>query len=324
MAILFDDRSGRSSRNTGWERYSRLLLNELKGALVPAEVSADGVTRRLFTDWVSLPLRSRTAEAAHFPTFPPSDVMRRRCIYTLHDLTWWKYPESASRMGRIYYRPLAERALKRCHVITVSETVRTELIADMGLTPTQVTATPLGVVPLPVPEAPEVRERPYFLAVGTLEPRKNFQRLVRAYLQSGLSTEYELVVVGRLGWSSPPENVTWLGSVSDAHLAALYAGARAFFSPSLYEGFGLPVLEALSSGIQVFCSDIPVYREVAGPHAEYFDPLDVEAMAQAIIESFRSERISAWERRAWLSRFTWQKTAERTLEAYAAAGVTGI
>ena len=322
----FDDRSALSPRTTGWERYARQLLAALGHEVRPLGVHADTITRRLLTDWYAVPRAVRAPEPIHFPTFPPAPSVLRRTqvVYTLHDLTWWKYPKTASRLGRHYYRPLAEQAVRRTTVITPSAAVRNEAIDRFDLDPARVHAIHLGATPLPEVE-PEHRTKPYLLTVGTLEPRKNLDRLVAAYEASGLTSDVDLVVVGRIAWGPQIAGAAVLGSVDDQRLSALYSGASAVVIPSLYEGFGLPVIEALSRGVRVHCSDIAAFREVAGERAAYFDQTDVEAIAaslrDAITATDTDEARAA--RQVWAAKFTWQRCAEETLTIYRKASGGG-
>jgi len=159
------------------------------------------------------------------------------------------------------------------------------------------------------------RTRPYFLAVGTLEPRKNLERLVEAFVQSGVSDTHDLVLVGRAGWGPALPHVEVISGLDDAALAAAYAGATAVVLPSLYEGFGLPVVEAMKLGVHVVCSDLPVLREVSGGHAQYVDPLDVASIAAGLRAATTASLPSAaadWARSTW----RWERTVEMLSDLY--------
>lgn len=318
--ILFDARSGASRRTSGWERYAR----ELGRHLAPAPdvhvwaPATNSLRDRLASDWLGLPRQARGASVVHTPTFPPAPVLRGvEIVFTLHDLTWWRYPETATRLGRTYYRPLTERVLERATVVTHSSSVREEAIEHFGLAEDRVSVVAPGVTPLPL-SPPARRERPYVLAVATLEPRKNLTRLAEAYEASGLPGEVDLVVIGRSAWGSAPRGVQLLGAVTDRELAAHYAGAVGLVCPSLYEGFGLPVVEAMAARLPVACSDIPVFREVAAEHAVYFDPREVDSIALAL-KALASGNPSAAQldaAAAHASQFTWDAAANQLLVVY--------
>ena len=317
--VGFDDRSLNTVRMTGWERYCKSLFAALGSNYDLRVPNASGLTlrERFVTDWRDLPRFSHGPDLMHFPTFPPTPLVRGRVVYTVHDLTWWRYPQYSTWMGRTYYRRLAESAIRRSHIITVSNAIADELHQEFKVPRDDISVTPLGSS-LEPSVSPHRGAKAYLLAVGTIEPRKNLNRLVEAYRLSGLASTHDLIIVGRLGWSAAPAGVDVRTGVDDRALSALYTGAHAVVAPSLYEGFGLPVLEGLACGASVVCSDIPAFREVAGSAANYFDPLDVEGMAAALHAApSRAQVEKASLARASL--FSWENTAARTVEAYVRA-----
>jgi glycosyltransferase involved in cell wall biosynthesis len=189
-------------------------------------------------------------------------------------------------------------------------------------------ALPMHAADLNAAEATALPSPGFVLAVGTLEPRKNLPRLVEAYrtLDADLQTRHPLVVVGALGWEtgqtltalrSLGDRCTMLGFVSDAALAELYRRCAVFCYPSLGEGFGLPVLEAMAAGAPVITSNVSSLPEVGGSAAEYVDPHDVASMATALRRVLCDESRRAQLSRAGLERageFSWASFAERTLE----------
>lgn len=316
---LFDARSAAWQRTTGWERYARELARRLADD-PEVEVRVAGSEKlpdRLWQDLAATPRATRRARVAHFPSLPPAPWARahRAVVYTLHDLTWWRWRQTASRMGKHYYARLASTAAhSRAHLVVDAEAVRQEVIEYFGRSPDSVTVVPLGVE---LPPAADVapRRRPYLLAVGTSEPRKNLQRLVQAYELSGLSETHDLLLIGRAGWGSPPPGVLIESGYDDAELVAAYRDATAVVLPSLYEGFGLPAVEAMQLGTPVICSDIPVLREVTGGHAVYVDPTDVEAIAAALRSSpslSSPAGAAAWAR----ATFCWDRAAAQLTALY--------
>lgn len=331
MTVFFDNRSALLNRSTGWERYARELHAALSTAtanIAACDTAAESLPARLRSDWVDVPLRVRSTNVSHFPSFPPSWASRRagkHIIYTLHDLTWWRHPELASLGGRHYYRRLATHAARFADVLVVdSNAVRAEALEYFQLDPDRVVTVYPGVR-RPEVVRPEVRARPYLLAVGTLEPRKNLQRLVRAYEQSDLRRDFDLLVVGRSGWGHALVGAEILADVADDRLWALYAGASAVVAPSFYEGFGLPPVEAFSVGTPVACSDIPVFREVTGGLAHYFDPVAEDDMVAAILQAVSLDRVATSRQLgAVAERYTWGEAASRLLDLYRAGGATGL
>jgi glycosyltransferase involved in cell wall biosynthesis len=205
-----------------------------------------------------------------------------------------------------------------------------------------VTATALGVAsswsatPAPDRSWLSARQLPedYIVAVGTLEPRKNLQALVDAFTRLVHSDPAapDLVLVGPAGWGAAldtgrvPGRVHLTGFLVDEDLQRVVAGSRGLAFPSLYEGFGLPPLEALACGRPVVVSDLPVMREVLGGHAAYVPLGDLDALAAALEQLPRAaedDHDAVAARRQHASGFTWSRCAERTRSAYEAAGVAG-
>ena len=316
--ILIDGRSAFSGRTSGWERYTQELVRGLAGDddVVVHRAGGRSFASRVVGDAVVLPARSRRFSLTHFPSFPPAPWSGAGLlVYTLYDLTWWRYPETASRGGRYYYRRLAEKAVQRADlVLTISETVALEIQDHFGLTADRVRATPLGSS-LPAGAARFHGERPYLLAVGSVEPRKNLDRLLEAYGRSAVRHTHDLLLVGRSAWGQLPAGARLVQGVDDETLAGMYVGADAVVAVSLYEGFGLPLVEGLAAGTKLVCSDIPVFHEVAGSAAVYVDPLNVDSIAHAL-DVVVHEPDLAGEHRRRAQEMTWDKTIASVRAAY--------
>lgn len=264
-------------------------------------------------------------------TAPPSGRTPR--IVTVHDLAFEICPERAPAGLRRYLQGVVPHQVATAtRVIAVSETTRVDLIERYGVEPAKVAVAPNGVEerffsaqPLTADERISLGlPEQYILTVGTLEPRKNHVTLFRAVEILGSGFDYPLVVAGRPGWETAPilnaaaplvqaGRVRLLDYVPERLLPGLYAGARCLVYPSWYEGFGLPVLEALAAGIPVVASTAPALKEVAGACARYVDPASAEEIAQAIIEAVRDsertpDRIEARQRRA--RRYTWEAAGQ--------------
>ena len=276
-----------------------------------------GRGRRLLADWSTVPLQAlrKPTSVRHFPTFPPTGSINQRTLWTVHDLTWWLHSETSSRLGRRYYPILGNRALGRCTIVTVTNSVREEIIDHFGIPAERVHVVYPGATNL-IPAPAAKREKPYILTVGTLEPRKNLKRLVDGFRSSEISSDYELVIVGRMGWGSMPKGVSVLTGVSDTTLSSLYAGATAFVLASLYEGFGLPLVEAASYGLPIACSDIQVFHEVISAcnlEATYFDPTKIDSISHALSASASQVRVG---QPGGLVLRTWDKVATEMLDLY--------
>jgi glycosyltransferase involved in cell wall biosynthesis len=241
----------------------------------------------------------------------------------------------AARIERATIRPALRRAAA---LVCISEATRADLVARYPAVAAKAHVTPLAAepafaAPVTTPGHPSL-DRPYVLAVGTLEPRKNLERLIGAWrrLPVPLRDKHTLALVGPRGWdderilaAARGADVRLLGRVSDAELRALYAGCAAFAYPSLYEGFGLPVLEAMAAGAPVVTSSVSSLPEVAGDAALLVDPRDEAAIAGALERVLTDPALADDLRargRARAAEFSWERTARATfaLLASLAAG----
>jgi glycosyltransferase involved in cell wall biosynthesis len=248
-------------------------------------------------------------DVLHCTTFRGPTRARVPTVLTVHDLAILRYPETFPRWHRLYGRTGLERTLRAAEaVVAVSEFTRDEVVELVGVPAERIRVVQNGVDAVFTPEGPAAGGE-YVLAVATLEPRKNLGRAVEAARRAGI----ELRVVGARGWGDV-EVPGWVGELPDSELAALYRGARAVLYPSLYEGFGLPVLEAMACGAPVVTSSGTSTEEVAGGAAVLADPLDVDSIAAALAEALhrRDELVALGLERA--RAFTWDAAAD-ALEA---------
>jgi len=253
---------------------------------------------------------------------PPS---KAPLVSTLHDVAWRHRPDHFTRHGvRVFERSLSE-VRRRADLVLCPSTV-TMLDAERAGIPTErLRLVPWGVEAVEVTESEKtaVRDRyalprDFLLFVGTVEPRKNLSRLVEALDRA--SCDLPLVVAGSQGWGDsgvrPSSNVQFIGFVSDTELPALYASATAFCYPSEREGFGMPVLEAMSYGTPVVTSMGTSTEEVAGGAAILVDPFEVDDIARGIDEALsRRDELSIWGLRQ-AARRHWSETARLTASAY--------
>lgn len=258
-------------------------------------------------------------------------IRRMRVVTTVHDLGFLHFPAAHTWSQNLYLRLSTYWATRAAHtIIAISQATADDLVAYTGVDPARVVVIPHGVSPRFHPDTPIAQqETRYFLYVGTLQPRKNLMRLIHAFAQAQCHPQTRLLIAGRKGWLSEPleheiarlglhGRVQLLGYVADEQLPGLLAGARAFVFPSLYEGFGMPVLEAMASGAPVLCSNTSALPEVAGDAALLVDPLDVDAMAVQLTRLDQDDQLYAELRQRGLAharQFSWQACAYATIRA---------
>ena len=282
--------------------------------------------------------------ATHY-VIPP--LARARAVVTIHDIIHVLYPQFLpNRAALVYARVMIRRALNRAdRILTVSYNTKRDLVDYFGIAPARVEVVYNGVPSRFRPDLPrEERERvgakyqlprPYLLFLGGEKPHKNVRNVLRAFAQARRerALPHTLVLAGPM-----PKNrsrveaiisaleldsrVCRPGIVPEEDLPGLYAGADAFLYPTLYEGFGLPVVESMASGVPVLTSSTSALQEIAGGYALLVDPMDVDAIAKGIAQlatdpARRAELIELGKRRA--RDFSWDRAAERTLQIYAEA-----
>lgn len=289
-------------------------------------------------------LRRRPVDLLHVqytaPPFAPCPV-----VTTIHDLSFEHLPETFKRRSWMQMR-LTVRLTARAsaHVITDSDYSREDILRTYGLPPERVTTTPLAASSRykPVEDAAEiqrVREQygikgNYILAVGSIQPRKNIPRLIKAYAlllqERSLDPMPKLVVAGKHAWlyeetlrtaesSSVRDSIIFTGYVPETDLPALYTDADCFVYPSYFEGFGIPLLEAMRCGTPTITSDRTCFPEVVGDAGLMIDPFDERAIASAIVRLLSDTRLRSELRAKGLKRallFDWRETARLTLAVY--------
>jgi glycosyltransferase involved in cell wall biosynthesis len=291
----------------GTARYLRGLLAHLD---VPVERVAFPATSRLRTvaaDALWYPrLRADGVDVLHCPTFRGPFASAVPLVVTVHDLAVLRHPDWFNRWTRTYSRIAVPRVIRAAaRVIAVSEFTRSELEQLLGVPAAKIRVVRNGVDDVFTPDGPQA-DGDYVLAVGTLEPRKNMLRIAAA-------VEGELRVAGTQGWGGVelPPNVIWLGEVDDEELARQYRGARCLVYASLYEGFGLPVAEALACGCPVVTTRASAMQEIAGANATYVDAEDVQSIRDGIARAFTPEpaRVASWQEVAAATRAIYEELA---------------
>ena len=262
---------------------------------------------------LALPRAARDADVLHCPTFRAPFRSRIPLVVTVLDLAVLRHPEFFNRWNRTYSRVAVSRVVRAARrLIAISEFTKRELVELLAVDPARVTVIPVPPRGTLSPDG-ECSPGDYVLAVTTLEPRKNLSRAAEAARIAGV----ELRVVGARGWGDVAlDGVRWLGEVDDTELARLYRGARAVVYPSLYEGFGIPILEAMACGTPVVTAAGGATEEVAGGAAVLVDALDPAAIADGLD---RADRRRDELRARGLERarsFSWDAVADATVAVY--------
>lgn len=253
-------------------------------------------------------------------------------VVTVHDLAFLDNPSHFTKRGMSFFRRGLELALRDADLVLCPSEVTRRACETAGFAPEKVRVIPHGIDATPAPEDDIERvkktyslERPYVLWAGTVEPRKNLPRLLAAFRQ--LDGDLDLVLAGPKGWNEDLDElvgdlggkVKWLGFVGGSDLAALYAAARVFCFPSLLEGFGLPVLEAMAQGTPVVTSRGTSTEEVARDVGVLVDARSEDSIAEGLARVLEDEALAktlADAGRARAHQYSWARAAELTMEAY--------
>jgi glycosyltransferase involved in cell wall biosynthesis len=278
------------------------------------------------------------------PPFAPCPV-----VTTVHDLAFEHLPETFNRRSWMQMRLTVRRTARRAaHIITVSDYSRDDIIRTYKIPPERITVTheaaPSNFAPLKDPaELERIRDRygisrNYVLSLSSIQPRKNLVRLIDAYTQlrrvNPDDTFPQLVLAGKRGWleretlraaeqSALSKDILFTGYVPDHDLTGLYSGALCFVYPSYFEGFGLPLVEAMQCGVPVIAGNLTSVPEVVGDAGLTFDPFNTDELANAIKRLVDNPTLCAALRQKGLERaktFSWQSTARETLRVYEQVG----
>jgi glycosyltransferase involved in cell wall biosynthesis len=333
----------------------RLFTAGYKSATLPASPGQNFTWHpsRLNTEWLArlwhrarLPLRIERwvgeIDLLHAPDFTLPPVRKgTRTILTVHDLSFVRAPETATPGLRAYLNQVVPRSVARAdHILADSEATRQDLIDLYDTDPAKIDVLYSGVEARfrPIDETEVLQmvrgkygigNDPYLFSVGTVQPRKNYARLAEA-LHRLDRPDLKLVIAGGKGWLNDDlyrtvqtlgmeEQVQFLGFADDADLPALYNGAEVFAYPALYEGFGLPPLEAMACGTPVVTANVSSLPEVVGEAGLAVDPTDVDAITSALERALDDDNLRAGLRERGLARarlFTWEQAAVQLLDHY--------
>jgi len=300
----------------GWGRYARELIGHLPPDLETRVFEHGDIGPEVWFEQVTLPRALRRERAALVHATNCFLPLRRPCpgVVTIHDLAFEAHPGDFARTTGAKYRFFAPRAARGAErVICDSAFTAGDLVRRYGVDPGCIRVVPLAPS-LPIGAAPLPGGEPYLLAVGDLRAKKNLRRLVEAW--TGLRTGHRLVLAGLGELQGLPAAVEAVGYLDDERLDALMRGADVVVHPSLYEGFGLVVLEAMARGVPVAAADATALPETGGDAAVYFDPLDAGSMARAIREALDARADLAARGRDRAAQFSWRRTADETAAVY--------
>lgn len=271
----------------------------------------------------------------NFATWPT--IKSRHSATVIHDLTYIYHPEVVESKNLAHLKRVVPRSIKKADfIITVSESVKAELVKEFNLNPENCIVTPIPPDQsfFEVSSKERIEEvkskyainKEYIYFIGNLEPRKNLKTLIEAYqlLPQETKDTYTLVLAGGKGWKTESTQVAidnaikagadikHIGFIDQEDSPTLYQGASLFVMPSLYEGFGMPILEAMASGTRVVASNIPVLKEVGSTYATYTDPTP-ESFKDAILETLNSNPISREKLQENVHRYSWADNVEKIL-----------
>ena len=319
---------------TNLETGADLVPRQANFQWKPQAVHARVRPARILWEQTILPLEASRyrIEVLFNPGFTAPILAPCPSITVFHDLQHKRHPEHFRWFDLPFWRLLLWASAHRSRqLIAVSGATREDLLRFYRLGAERIAVISHGVEPAFF-ALNRTRIEPYVLCVSTLHPHKNLDRLIQAYARR--KRDFRLVIAGMRGFHAPTldaliadlgvaDSVQLTGWVQREELYALYEHARAFIYPSTFEGFGMPLPEAMAAGLPVACSAIPALREVAGDAALFFDPLDerdIEAALERIVtdETLRRKLADAGPERA--REFTWERAAERTLQVLGASG----
>lgn len=350
MIFIDASRYSNTAHRTGVENYSYFLINELVKQAPEAITLVSPRAIDLPVEQIIIPfprlwtqvrlswevLRNKKINNLFIPSHLMPLIHPKNTIITLHDVAFKRFPEAYGFLSRWYLNWGTRRAVRRArHIIVPSETTKKDLIQFYKADPNKITVIPLGFAPPEITlnetdienalEEYHLKSRHYFLFVGRIETKKNLVTLIRAF--EGIRDKHphlKLVLAGKLGVggeaivkSIKDPNIIITGYLSEKTKWSLMANTLAFVFPSLFEGFGLPLLEAMAAGVPIIASRLRTSYEIAKDNALFFEPKDVQTLARHL--KTLAEQKDWWphliqNHEATLANYTWERCAEETMK----------
>jgi glycosyltransferase involved in cell wall biosynthesis len=307
----------------------------------PAAFDTMSPAKRILWEQMIQPFQLGDTDLYHAGAFVAPYLLNKPMIVTVYDLTFMRYPERLSTARRLYLQAFTETTCQRAkRILAISQSSKQDLIDLFGIDGAKIDVTPLGYDPdiyQPLAQGKieafrKLKQLPqrFWLFLGTLEPRKNLVTLIEAYARLPENERLPLILAGGKGWLTEPifvaiekhglsDAITTTGFVPTDEIALWYNSAELFIYPSVFEGFGLPVLEAMACGTAVITSNVSSLPEVAQDAGKTLAPHEVEIWVEALQQAYHDSNWRKASRQRGLQiaqTFTWQQTARLTVEAY--------
>lgn len=339
-----------SDKNTGVQYYSKYLFQEIKklkcqsldiDIIINKNALFSNALFRVFFEIFLLPLylKKKRIKLYHATNYIIPFFIKSNTVVTVHDLITITHPELCKNTSNIYFKMMMRKSLDKAKkIIVVSETVKKDIIRIFSINPSKISVIHLGVnncfkkkIDNTVKEKYNLPKN-YLLFVGNIEAKKNIYRLIKAFVKFKGENNFDgkLILVGEIGWKVSSlkrllkqekikNEVKLLGYVPLKDLPFIYSMAKLFVFPSIYEGFGIPPLEAMACEVPVLISKLGASPEICGKSSYQIDPYNINEMVEgmkALIydETLRNEKITMGQK--WVQQYTWEKTAKETIKIY--------
>ncbi len=284
-------------------------------------------------------LKKHNFQLFHSPNYVLPFFIKTPSIITVHDLFTFDFPKLCRLKSVLYFKLFLPRSIKKADkIITISETVKNDILSRFNVPDKKVDVVPLGISPmfkrtinLKVISKYSISNK-YILFVGNIEPKKNLVRLLKAFhkLISEGKISHQLVIAGKKGWKylevfstvhslNLQNKVVFIGYIPENDLPALYSMAEFFVFPSIYEGFGIPPLEAMACETPVLASNTGALSEITGGNCLMVNPYNTDEIVVGIHKLITDENLRRsyiYKGKKWVKQFTWERTARKTLEVY--------